>query len=405
MAIVNQNTLMRYWNELTLEQKQRLSDQLNSIDPTTLSLQQHLVLQKDLLIPVTKKEMESFSDYTCAGDTEDVRIGQELIAAGEVGCLLIAGGQGSRLQFDAPKGMYPISDKGESLFELCAQRIVAYGKKVGRLLPLAIMTSSADENTVKNFFKKNYLFGLSEEQLFFFSQGVLPFLDRKGNLFLEAKDKIAEGPDGNGSSLDHFAKSGIKDLWVKAGVRYLNYILIDNPLADPFDAALVGFHHRQQLDITIKCITRKEPEEKVGILIRNQGKVEVIEYSELPDIERYALNSNGGLKHPCANISLFCFSLDFIHKIQRQGSNIQIPLHKAFKATKYLSDEGVTLMAKEPMAWKFEKFIFDVLPFAERVKALVYPREVCFAPLKNMQGADSVETVRNALHRRSFFDY
>lgn len=212
----------------------------------------------------------------------------------------------------------------------------------------------------------------------------MPFLNEEGNLFLDEIDQIAQGPDGNGSSLFHFVHSGIWNGWQSQGVRYLNYILIDNPLADPFDAALIGFHASQGNAITTKCCLRADAYEKVGVLATIGGRVHVVEYTEMPESERCATNSDGRLKYPCANLSLFCFTMEQVKYLAHN----EMPLHLAYKSF------GKT---KEQKAWKFEKFIFDLLPMCDNVKALLYPRERCFAPLKNAEGPDSLAAVQKAL--------
>jgi UDP-N-acetylglucosamine/UDP-N-acetylgalactosamine diphosphorylase len=227
----------------------------------------------------------------------------------------------------------------------------------------------------------------------FFSQRLLPLLDEEGNMFLDDVDSIAQGPDGNGFALKYFAESGLWHAWQAQGIRYINMILIDNPLADPFDVELVGFHERDGCDITVKCTPRRDIHEKVGVLVKVDGKAAVVEYTELSDDERKAHYTDGTLKHLCANLSLFCFSLDAIHKLNKQ----EMPLHLAHKAVKYVDKTGQVVQAGNPMAWKFERFIFDVLPLAEHVKALLYPRTECFAPLKNFSGPDSPGTVQAAL--------
>jgi UDP-N-acetylglucosamine/UDP-N-acetylgalactosamine diphosphorylase len=162
---------------------------------------------------------------------------------------------------------------------------------------------------------------------------------------------------------------------------------VDNPLADPFDAELVGFHSASQAEITLKCIARQNTEERVGILVQKEGHPCIVEYSEMPENEWKARNPDGTFKHPYANTSLFCFSMEFIQRISRE--KISLPLHSVLKPAK--SKIG------ETKAWKFEKFIFDLLAYAEQIAVIEYPRERCFAPLKNKTGLHSIETVRQAL--------
>lgn len=393
LSLVGQHHLLNYWERLNPDQQQQLLTQIEKIDINTFKQQQ---LQLKSAAHNNFQEILPFDDYTRSGNSADFSRGKELISQGLMGCLIVAGGQASRLRFEGPKGMYPVSPvMHKSLFQLLAEKVAAAGRQAGRDLPIAIMTSPLNHAATVDFFKQNNLFGLNSHQLHFFSQDMLPLLNQEGNLFLEAVDTIAAGPDGNGSALQHFYQSGIWSEWHRQGVRYLNFSIIDNPLADPFDAELLGFHVRNQNEISVKGTTRQRANEKVGLLAKKDGKTIVVEYTEMPEALRNATLPDGSFAFSCANLSLFCFSMDFVKK----ASLIPMPLHLAFKAVKYLDHNGLQHQPDKPMALKFEKFIFDILPRSQHVKAILYPRETCFAPLKNEQGEDSINTVRHALQK------
>lgn len=390
---IGQQHLLQYFDTLTERQRAMLLSQIESLNIPTFRMQQQMLVGTK---HTPFRLLEPFTDFENIDYKRDQNRGQQLIAEGKVGCLIIAGGQGTRLCFDGPKGSFPTSViKKKSLFQLFAEKIVAAGKQVGRKLPVAIMTSPLNHNETIRYFEDHLFFGLDFSQLIFFTQKMLPLLNHKGDLFLDETWHIAVGPDGNGSSLKHFVEDHIWDEWYKSGVRYVSYVLVDNPLADPFDAELTGYHH-QGADVIMKCTSRKDPEEKVGIVIRHEDKVKIIEYSELPKEERTATLEDGTLKHRCANLSLFSFTMDFI----KQAAKADTFLHLAHKAVKFLNETATVEQSETPNAWKFEEFIFDVLPLALKVKALLYPREQCFAPLKNIDGDASIETVRAALQAR-----
>lgn len=387
LLLVDQDHLMIHWTNLTLEQQNHLVKQVNDLDINVLHAQEELLQKKIVDLP----KFTPFSDYGFALNPENRETGQALINNGEVGCLVVAGGQGTRLRIDGPKGMFPVTViKKKSLFELLAHKIIAAGKLAEKQLSLAIMTSPANHKQTVDFFVDHNFFGLNPEQVDFFQQKMLPVLDNNGNLFLETPWTIAAGADGNGSALSEFVNLGIWDKWQKKGIKYVNFIQIDNALADPFDAELVGYHTLHNAEITIKCTERSHPKENVGLLVSVDGKPRVIEYSEMDPQEK------ASPLHRCANISLFCLSMGFIKKLE----NYQMPLHVAHKAVKYLNEQGSTAQATELNAWKFEKFIFDILPAADRIEALMYPREQCFAPLKNFSGNDSLATVQESLQNR-----
>ncbi len=394
---VGQQHLLQYFDLLTPVEQHALLGQIESFNIPMFRMQQQMLVAQQYT-PTSK--IEPFQDVSIRGNEKDKETGQRLISEGKIGCIVIAGGQGTRLKVNGPKGMVPVSlIKNKSLFQLFAEKTFAAGKLANRKLAIAVMTSPQNHAMTLAFFKANEYFKLDPDQITFFSQGLLPLLDMQGNLFLDVKGHIAEGPNGNGSSLTHFSESGIWKAWYENGVRYVNYVLIDNALADPFDAELVGHQYNETSDVAIKCTDRRDAHEKVGVLAKQGYKVKVIEYSELPENEKSATNQDGALKHRCANISLFSFSMDFIKKV----SNVEMPLHLAHKAVRMLNEEGNTIQPEEPNAWKFEKFIFDVLPHALNATALLYPREECFAPLKNFAGDASIEEVQKALlnHDRS----
>lgn len=391
----NEPQLFRFWDTLTQNQKKVLENQLNTIPIDLLEKQKNLIQEP---VVFAKHPFEPFDDFALSGNLDHVFRGQRLIEQGRLGCLLLAGGQGTRLQYARSKGTYPISViKHKSLFQLCAEKVKAAGQKAGRLLNLAIMTSPDNDKETRTFFQEHAFFGLQPSQISFFVQDVLPLLDASGHLLLQTPYQVSMGSDGNGHSLLRFAQSGILDQWIQQGIEYLHVILVDNPLADPFDAELVGFHDEHGVEITLKCTEKVTPEEKVGVLVKQDGCCKVVEYSEMDAKEKEERRLDGRLKHCCANLSLFCFSLSFI---QRMASSRQLlPLHKAWKNAYYLDEEGAFRLSAQPIAWKFETFIFDWLTYAHQVAALIYPREQCFAPLKNPYGADSSETVRKALQQ------
>ena len=388
--------LFLFWDELTTDQQSTFESQLKQICLETLNQQKKLVHDSDLLNSST---FDPFDEFAFSGNQINHSVGQQLIQRGEVGCLLLAGGQGTRLQHSGPKGTYPISAvKHKSLFQLCAEKVRAASAWANRPLQLAIMTSPDNDEETRDFFQQRRFFGLDPLQVSFFVQGSFPFLDVRGKLFLKTPSQVAAGGAGNGNSLRSFAASGLLNTWLNQGIKAMTIILVDNPLADPFDAELVGFHHQQNADMTLKCTEKTDPEEKVGVLVKQEGRCTVVEYSEMPEDEKKARRSDGRLKHCCANLSLFCISLSFIQKIVEEG--LSLPLHKAWKAAQSVDDKGMPQLSPKPNAWKFETFIFDWRLHAKKVAALIYPREECFAPLKNLSGPDSPETVRRALQAR-----
>lgn len=398
LARIHQQHLLAYWDQLSTQEKKKLAEQIYSINLSLFLRQKNVMLSRDHQI---QTGFDRFEDFVQSGNRERRQIGKTLIAEGKVGTLILAGGQGTRLGFKGPKGMFPISlIKNKTLFQIFAEKIVAAGAQAGTSLQLGIMTSRENDAQIRQFFRENNFFKLKQSQTDFFIQGELPFLDKNGDLFLKDKGEIAFGPNGNGFCLKHFFDSGLWDQWLSRGIEMVNVILIDNPLADPFDAELVALHHQTNAEMTLKCTEREDPQEKVGIIVKNRRhQIRICEYTDMALEEQLERSPDGHLKHRCANLSLFCFSMPFIAKTAQMADS-GMPLHTAWKIATYLDREGNSIRPCQPNVWKFESFIFDVLPFSHRVKVILYPRSECFAPLKNAAGIDSPETVRQALLKR-----
>lgn len=329
----------------------------------------------DRLKALLQQETLASSSFTplsnCALASENREyesLGLKLLHEGKCACLVVAGGQGSRLNFSGPKGAFPCSSvKHKSLFQLLAERCKAASDRAGQPIPLLIMTSADNRRETEAFFREHEYFDLEPTQLFFFDQGSLPLLTERGELAEDEAGRIAYGPDGNGGALKSLVESGLADQLKRQGVEYFTFHIVDNALADPFDPLLIGYHAKTQAEVTVKSILRTDPKEKVGVLVVEKGKIAVKEYSELPQ----EVNTSA---YSLANISLFCFSLSFAFRIAKQS----LPLHKAFKKS----------------LWKFEYFIFDLLNFSQKTGVLLYPREGNFSPLKEPK---DVEVVQKAM--------
>lgn len=317
--------------------------------------------------------------------------GEELLSDGRVGCIVVAGGQGTRLGVEGPKGCFPIMPATfNTLFGALAEKVRAASIRYGQPLKIAIMTSAQNHAATLAHFIVNGNFGLLPEQVAFFRQGQLPLLTSDGHLFLEAPGKIAFGPDGNGSCIHEFYQSTIVKEWEAFGIHFASFILIDNPLCDPFDPYLIGAHATAGVEVTLKCIERTNQSESLGLVVERKGKPSVIEYTEAPKDAWIERNEAGDLAYSIGNISLFCFSLSFM----RNASEKKMPLHKAFKKTNYVATSGEVIVAKEPCIWKFERFIFDILAFSKTAQVAIYPRGDCFEPIKDKR---SIEKAKNAL--------
>lgn len=359
--------------------------------------------QRALLTQVqTSRPSFSFSPLTSvahSGSPERRQTGETLLSQGKVACLILAGGQGTRLGTNTSKALVPVSPiKQKTLLQLFCEKTLAASTKAGRPLSLALMTSPLNHAEIEEHLTQAHLFGLSPNQISLFPQQTLPLLDEAGNWFCEEPGKLAEAPDGNGHALLHLYQIGIWAKWKKESVAFVNVILIDNPLADPFDPELVAYHAENRSAITVKAIPRLHPEEKVGVLGIQNKKLHVVEYSELSPEQRSARHPDGTLQFGVANISLFCFSLDFIE--EQALNSPSLPWHLAHKMHPVWKKTAQGGLKENTMIWKCETFIFDLLDQTANSQALLYPREETYAPLKNRIGESSLATVQTALLAR-----
>jgi UDP-N-acetylglucosamine/UDP-N-acetylgalactosamine diphosphorylase len=395
LSMYGQKGMKEQIAKLSSDAKKSLLEQIEGVHIDTLLRQRAVLYQPQH----QQREVSPFYTFARSGNVANKERGLDAIASGQVACLIVAGGQGTRLGFSGPKGMFPITPvKKKSLFQLFAEKTVAASRMANTPLSIAIMTSPINHEETVHFYTANNYFGLTPQQVSFFPQQMLPFLDAEGSLFLSSPEKLAEGPDGNGGALHNLVHSGIWKQWLHHGISYVNVVLVDNALADPFDAELVGYMIEQHDDVAIKCTLRTDESENVGVIAQEKGKVVVVEYTEMPKSEYTSRTEDGQLRYNCANLSLFCMRMDFIKSVAQKPD--LLPLHKAFKATPYVDGNGTVVTPTKPNAWKFERFIFDILTASTKTGVLVYPREACFAPLKNGSGPYSPETVQADIEAR-----
>ncbi len=343
-------------------------------------------------IPATAAEK---SDYEYARHA-----GIEHIKKGKVAAFVVAGGQGSRLGYEGPKGMFPVGPiSGKTLFAIFGEKILAYSKKYGVTIPWLIMTSRLNHHETVSYLEKNSCFGLDRKDVLIFPQNLVPSLDTDGKLILETVSAIFKNPDGHGGSLTALATSGALDTLMKRGIDTLSYFQVDNPLVKIIDPVFIGYHVKKNGDISSKGVKKVSPEEKMGVFVKfSNGNTGIVEYSDLPPEKMYAKDERGCMKFGLGSVAIHLFSIDFINRITR-GDEISLPFHaarkkiRAYKGGRYMEIDG----------FKFEKFVFDALALTGRNIVFETAREEEFAPVKNAAGVDSVESARKLmsdLHRK-----
>ena len=327
--------------------------------------------------------------------------GEAALRGGHVAAFTVAGGQGTRLGYDGPKGTFAITPvRGKSLFQVFAEKIAAAGRRYGRPLHWFIMTSHANHEQTEVFFADRRYFGLDRGRVHFLRQGRMPAVDFSGRILLEGPAAIALSPDGHGGSLRALRRSGALDLMKAEGVDTISYFQVDNPLVRCVDPAFIGFHLLGDSEMSSKLVVKACPEEKVGLFCRAGGKLAVVEYSDLPPAVQRETGSDGRLRFEAANIAVHLLGREFARRMAVEGEGAALPFHRADKKIPCLDGTGRLFRPVQPNGVKFELFVFDALPFARNPQLVETSRADDFSPVKNAAGVDSPPTARDGQLRQ-----
>ncbi len=325
--------------------------------------------------------------------------GVELLRAGAVAAFTVAGGQGTRLGFNGPKGTYPISPvRQKSLFQLFAETIARNGALYGRPIPWYIMTSPQNDSETRDFFDANACFGLAPDAITFFRQGQMPAFDFDGRLLLAARDSLALSPDGHGGSLRALHVSGALEDMSRRGIEHISYFQVDNPLVTILDPLFIGLHHLQNAQMSNRMVPKLDAREKMGVFCQVDGRTQVVEYSDLPADLAADTDADGRLHFVAGSPAIHLLRRDFVAELNAAG--FSLPWHRAVKKVPCLDDTGNLIEPAEPNAVKLETFVFDALRFTDRTIILEAKRADEFAPVKNKEGRDSPATCRRLMQEQ-----
>jgi len=324
-------------------------------------------------------------------------VGLQMLRDGKVAAVVVAGGQGTRLGFDQPKGMFPIGPvSGHSLFQIFCEQINARGRQAGRAVPYGIMTSDATHAATVAYFYEHQRFDLLASHVSFFQQASLPAVDAgTGQALLSGAGQLALSPDGHGGMLRALLSSGLLDQWQSEGIETVFYHQVDNPTTQVCDPAFLGFHALHQAEVSTKVVAKRDAAEKMGVAVSVDGVSQIIEYSDLPPEVATKTDKRGRLLLWAGNTAIHAFQLEFLRRMATDGQ--AFPFHIARKAVPYVNADGQLVTPVQPNAFKFEQFIFDLLPAAKTSLIVEANRAAEFNPVKNQEGADSPETCRAAL--------
>ncbi|QJW93825.1 UTP--glucose-1-phosphate uridylyltransferase [Frigoriglobus tundricola] len=392
-----QEHVLRGWDALDADTRTRLVQHLSAIDFAELDALRHQATKPPESVPA---DIRPVPITPAAFTAEETARGAEALRRGAVAALLVAGGQGSRLGVLKPKGTFPAGAvSGAPLYQIHAEKVLALSRRAGRPVPFLVMTSPATDTDTRAFFAEHANFGLRAEQVRFFQQGTMPAVcPHSGRLLLEAPGKLFLSPNGHGGTLTALADSGVLADLVSHGVEHVFYFQVDNPLVKVCDPGFIGRHIGTGSEASSKVVAKTEPGEKVGVLVATNGRCGIIEYTLLPKHLAEQREPTGELSFRAGSPAIHVFSVPFLERVTRTAAG-SLPYRTALKAVSHYDPhrgETVAAVGKEPNAVKFERFIFDALPHAERWLAVETPRAEEFAPIKNATGPDSPDTSRAA---------
>lgn len=411
-----QEHLLKYWDELNEEERKHLLNDIKELDleelqlffeRATSSLRENGEKLDDRLQPIPDSKF--LSTTNTSQDVIDAyeKIGLENISANNVGVLLMAGGQGTRLGFAQPKGMYNVGlPSGKTLFQIQAERILSlerlayeYTRLQGKIM-WYIMTSEHTMEPTKLYFEQNNYFGMDSDNVYFFEQGSLPCFGFDGKILMDTKYGIAKAPDGNGGIYRALRDQGVLDDMKKKGVKYLHAHSVDNILIKVADPIFIGYCIQQNAECAAKVVEKSQPNEAVGVICIVDGKYQVVEYSEISTKTSEMRNADGRLTFNAGNICNHFFSTLFLKKIATKFER-ELKLHVAKKKIPFIDNSGARTTPANPNGIKIEKFVFDVFEFAEKFVVMEVLRSEEFSPLKNAEhtGKECASTARNDIFK------
>jgi UDP-N-acetylglucosamine/UDP-N-acetylgalactosamine diphosphorylase len=398
-----QGQLYRWWTDLSAAEQLALQRQTDAIDFDELetALQEYLNREKadfNRLAPAQSAPMDG------AISRQAEATGRQAIRNGEVCCLVLAGGLGTRLGFGAPKGLYPIGPiTGKSLFQWFAEKIkfISRWAECTRWMPWLIMTSSVTHTQTAAFFQEQGHFGLGEEDVHFIEQGTIPAVDLNGKLLMDSKWHICENPDGHGGAINALGKSGVFEHLLQMGIEQIFVHNIDNPLVKVCDPAFLGQHKLAGADFSCKSLSKRSPDETLATIVRENGELRLVEYSDIPQAIASLRDEQGQLVYGNGSINTFLIRVDFIKRLYDE--RCRLPLHGTRKQIDSLDlshnmdQSGDLLQSHRPDAIQFEKKLFDALLYTGKTSVMGARRAEEFSPLKNSQGLESPATVLHDL--------
>ena len=386
-----QEHVLKYYDELPDEQRNTLIEQIDRTDFTVIG-QAEETGKRGIIAPIKAMTIPEIS----MGRERFERIGMEAVKAGKLGAVLLAGGMGTRLGSDAPKGMYDIGiSKPVYIFQRLIENLMKVVEKAGNYIQLFVMTSEKNHDATVGFFKEHDYFGYDKDYIAFFKQDMAPAADFDGKVYMEAKDSIATSPNGNGGWFLSMKKSGLLELVEKRGIEWLNVFAVDNVLQSIADPVFAGAVLEGGYSVGSKVIRKVNPQEKVGVMCTEDGRPSIVEYIELTEDMLTQRDENGEYAYNFGVILNYLFKVDkLVNLLERK-----LPYHKSAKKIPYINEAGELVKPEEPNGYKYEQFILDMIQMLDSCLPFEVVRGKEFAPIKNKTGVDSVESARELLRK------
>ena len=388
-----QEHLLVCYEKLSNDDKEKLLDQILSIDFELMNqlyenTKKEIDMGNDVISPIGYVDKSKITENEYS---EIDAIGTKAIKAGKLAALTMAGGQGTRLGYDGPKGTFDLGlPSHKTLFEILCDTLKVASKKYGVDIPWYIMTSNENNKQTVEFFEKHNYLGYPKDCIKFFIQGELPMIGTDGKILVNEDGLIKLAADGHGGVFESMTKSGVLEDMKKRNVEWIFIGGVDNTLVHMVDPILVGLAEKNKCTAAGKSVVKDRPEEKVGVFCTRNGKPSVVEYTEITEEMANMTDENGELVYGESHILCNLFNIERINDIAKH----KLPYHSAFKKAKYIDENGELVEPSEPNAYKFEAFIFDAFTSLDSMAVLRVKREEEFAPVKNAEGNDSPATSR-----------
>lgn len=389
-----QEHLLKYYDTLSKDNKEQFLSQIEETDFSVIKqINKETENKKTATItPITALTLDEIN----ANRNHFSNIGIETIRAGKVGAVLLAGGMGTRLGSDNPKGMYDIGiTKPVYIFQRIIENLFEVVNETKTWIHLFIMTSDKNHNATTAFFKEHDFFGYDGKHIHFFKQDMAPASNYNGKIYLEAKGKIATSPNGNGGWFSSLQNAGLIDFMHQNGIQWLNVFAVDNVLQRIADPCFIGATIEKKCEVGAKVVRKNHPDEKVGVMCMADGHPSIIEYYELTDVLRNTVTTEG---EPAYNFGVILNYLFEIKGLERIAKN-ELPLHIVEKKIPYIDEDGNFVKPENPNGYKFETLILDLIQMLDTCLPFEVVREKEFAPIKNKTGVDSIESARKLLEK------